>query len=250
MKSIFKIGVSWKSREQKIIEIATQTWDFFYALFLYDNILFQEMTLSKERKKSILIKMTEGNREENISKIAETILIFSKSGIAKYEKEKNPTIEYSRPFGFSFVVSFMVNNKVVLSFIPKLGSDSGNGIGFVNQLFHHERSFNWYLDILKIMQNSTNATFGIMYSGGFKYDTNINYPLGFITYFSNDYDVQIPDNLEGFEYEYTSKGKYLIATREDFTVSKEAYQEQKEKLLRTMEYLGKTVPGYLRSDEK
>ena len=73
--------------------------------------------------------------------------------------------------------------------------------------------------------------------------------LGWITYFSNDYEIQIPNDIEGFDCEYAENGKYLIATREDFTVSKEAYQVQKEKLLKAMEYLGRSVPGYLRHSD-
>ena len=69
-------------------------------------------------------------------------------------------------------------------------------------------------------------------------------PLGWITYFSNDYEIPIPDNLEGIEYEHTDKGKYLILTREDFTTDKEAYEAHKQKLLEVMEEIKRRVPEY------
>jgi hypothetical protein len=107
----------------------------------------------------------------------------------------------------------------------------------------------WYFKLLSIIVKNTDAVLGgVLLRGNPSFTDEVvkyDYPLGWISYFSNEYEIKIPDNLEGFEYEYTDKGKYLIATREDFTVSKEAYQEQKDKLLKTMAYLGETVPGYL-----
>ncbi len=54
----------------------------------------------------------------------------------------------------------------------------------------------------------------------------------------------MPDDLKGIEYEHTDKGKYLILTREDFTADKEIYEAHKQKLLKLMEEIKRSVPDY------
>ena len=66
-----------------------------------------------------------------------------------------------------------------------------------------------------------------------------------MTYFSNDFVPPIPNDLEGVEYEFTEKGKYLSV------ISKEDYREEdieiyKEKLLKVMEQINQRVPEYVK----
>ncbi|MDO6760673.1 hypothetical protein Q4566_10720 [Tamlana sp. 2_MG-2023] len=68
-------------------------------------------------------------------------------------------------------------------------------------------------------------------------------PLGWITYFSNDYEIPIPDYLEGIEYEHTDNGKYLILTREN-PIAPELLETIKEKLINLMGEIKERVPEY------
>jgi hypothetical protein len=67
--------------------------------------------------------------------------------------------------------------------------------------------------------------------------------LGWITYFSNDY-LKIPTDLHDIEYEFTTNGKYLILTREDFTISKHTYELYRQKLADVMEEIKLKVPEF------
>ena len=68
-------------------------------------------------------------------------------------------------------------------------------------------------------------------------------PLGWITYFSNDYEIQIPDDLKGIEYEHTENGKYLILTREN-PITPEVIENNKEKLINLMGEINEKAPEY------
>jgi hypothetical protein len=70
------------------------------------------------------------------------------------------------------------------------------------------------------------------------------YTLGLITYFSNELEIKIPDDLEGIDYEYTDKGKYLILSTNNFPKDKETLVECKNKLLEIMKEIKERVPAY------
>ena len=69
-------------------------------------------------------------------------------------------------------------------------------------------------------------------------------PLGWINYFSDDSEWQIPDDLEGIEYEKVEGGKYLIVSRENIGSSPDQFEAAAKKLARLMEDLGDRVPRY------
>ncbi|SDD39980.1 hypothetical protein SAMN05216323_11722 [Williamwhitmania taraxaci] len=69
------------------------------------------------------------------------------------------------------------------------------------------------------------------------------YPLGWITYFSNESNIKMP-TVDGFEIIQDEKGQYIIATREDFTQSKEDFFAMKEKLIDGMKVLKNTCKEY------
>jgi len=244
-KNMFNIRVVWKSNPLPIIEASR----FFY-IYLKNlskiNSSFFEPILSKESHRDVPILVNKLSKDEVVKLIANSILNFSKKDIRKYEKELNPTIDYSRDFGFSFVLRYLKEEmKRLISFNVVIGCSNYGGMSSLNVNLD-DNNFTWYFNLLQAL-SSVSLT-GVVDIRDLSYNEmckQYTKPLGWITYFSNEYELEIPDDLEGFEYEYTDKGKYLIATREDFTQSKEFYDKQKEKLLRTMEYLGKTVPGYL-----
>ncbi|WP_075604139.1 hypothetical protein [Saccharicrinis aurantiacus] len=102
----------------------------------------------------------------------------------------------------------------------------------------------------KFFLDTTKESFLVDYSVIKIFDKDINKvargykaPLGWLTYFSNDYEIAIPDDLEGIEYEHTETGKYLILTRE-IPISAEKQEANKQKLLSLMGEIERRVPEY------
>lgn len=244
-KSMFTIGANWKPDRQSIIEISAHLWNILKALASVD-LLFSEPILSKESHEDVCIKVSQASKEIAVKLIASTILEFSKSDILHYEKEENPGSNYSRDFGFSLVLSYKINEENVISFVPRMGSMQANGIGTLSFAKNFEKDFLWYQRVLRalVLNDASWGAVGLRETPFSKACRDIIAPLGWITYFSNDFAPVIPDDLEGIEYEHTDKGKYLILTREDFTTNKEKYEAHKQKLLNIMEEIKRRVPEY------
>ncbi|MFQ3575696.1 MAG: hypothetical protein SNJ77_04600 [Cytophagales bacterium] len=237
----FNINANWPAGKKSIIEVSYDLWDLLKALSQIDDS-FLVPTLSKENQKDVSFRTDELSKEEAVKIISSTILNFSEYDIAKYEKEQNPTIEYSRDFGFSFVLTY----GQVMSFNIIIGCSSANGLSVLSYNSNNN-SFEWYYSVLKAIITGSNATRGAIGIRDLPFQKacrNLAAPLGWITYFSNSFKPEIPNNLEGIEYEFTDKGKYLILTREDFTTDKETYEAHKQKLLNVMEEIKRRVPEY------
>jgi len=237
----FNINANWDSGKKSIIAASRDLWDLLKALSEIDE-LFLTPIFSKEHQKTVSFCIEKLSREEAINIISLTILNFSMHDIAKYEKEKNPTLHYTRDLGFSFVLGY----SETISFNVIIGCAGPNGLSLLSS--HLTSSpFEWYYRILKAIVSGSRAiraTVGIRDLPFQKACKNIVAPLGWITYFSKEFKPEIPDNLERIEYEYTDKGKYLILTREDFTMNKEIYEAHKETLLGIMEEIKQRVPEY------
>lgn len=240
MKKI-NINANWAEGRKSIRAASDDLWDLLKALSEV-NELFLVPTFSVENQKDFSFRIDDISREEAVKMISSTILNFSKYDIAKHEKEQNPTIEYSRDFGFSFALTY----GQVISFNMIIGCSTANGLSlFFDRT--NSSSFEWHYSILKAIVSGSHAIRGAVGIRDLPFQKackDVVAPLGWITYFSKDYKPEIPDNLEGIEYEHTDKGKYLILTREDFTVDEEIYKAHKQKLLRLMEEIKRRVPGY------
>jgi hypothetical protein len=243
---LFSLGVSWGNRQQTIHEAAVVLWNIFDSLSKADR-LFSSPVFSKENQKDVLFKISSDTKQDVIESMALTLLNFSKYDIRKFEKEQNPTVNYSRPFGFSFVVTFYEGNRKCISFIPRIGSNEANGFSTISISRDFDKDFDWFFSVLKALVESSGAFQGGLHLLGsqfFEATKQFKRPLGWITYFSNAFNPEIPNDLEGIEYEFTDKGKYMILTRQDFTTDKETYEAHKQKLLNLMEEIKRRVPEY------
>ena len=72
--------------------------------------------------------------------------------------------------------------------------------------------------------------------------------MGWITYFSFDYDIPIPNDLDGIEIEYICNGKYLILSKEDISVQEEKLELCKQKIISTMKQIENKCPDYSRKE--
>lgn len=134
-----------------------------------------------------------------------------------------------------------------LNFI--LGSDSGNSIGQISNQSKSNEPFEWYDAILRSFVNNLEVDFGVVRPNDMEYldicYDNYKSSLGWITYYSNEYTINIPNDLDGVEYEHTDTGKYLILTRDDFDKSPDTYTSNKNKLISLMEQISEKEPDYL-----
>lgn len=183
--------------------------------------------------------------------IASFLLKTHSREIRKYNKEVNPSINYSRKEGIGCVLSFYNDKKSVVGFTVRLGRFDINSLGTLRISQDLETDFDWYNRFLTALVGATSPLMGSvgirpsMYQEAAK---KFTYPLGWINYFAYDYKISIPDDLPGVEYLHTEKGKYLITTREDFTgQTKEIYEAHKQKLLVLMEEIALRDPRYRRT---
>ena len=244
-KSIFIIRSKFRSKKRSIQEVS----EFIVRIIKQLSLLDDTFSNPIHAKQGFKDEQLDINHPDIIEKLSELVLETNKSDIKQHEKEKNPTVNFSRDFGFRLLFNYEVNGKKNFSLTAELGGTNYQSIRleYFNREFEHSQ--NWYESVLKCLVNESNAYYaGITVTLSTFLDLlrplKVNQPFGWLTYFSNDNEIQIPDDLEGFEYEYTEQGKYIILTRDDFTVSKEAYEVQRDKLLAVMKEVKERVPKY------
>lgn len=247
-RNIFGVSFVLPKQRLSIRETATK-------LVLLINILrnededFTKFKISKLNFKSQEFDLSDDLFEKVVLKLSETILKFELSDIKHYEKEENSTIDFSRSHGFFVSLEFMKGGKKHFNIFCNLSSDQRNSFAIENFPFENsDYNFNWYFNILR----KTNQFLKPEYSGvniilsqymEMYWSLKIIYPLGWITYFSNESKIKMPSN-EGFELIQEESGQYVIVTQEDFTQSKENFFEVKDKLIAGMKLLKNTFSEY------
>ncbi len=249
-KSIFYVDALLKSEKKNISELANQLITVLTNLSEIDGVFSSFLYIKDSFKKSINIQSLGSEKAKN--ELAEAILESNKSDIKQHEKEEKPTLEFSRDFGFSHVLQFYFNETKLFTITGNLATNDHPYFRLNSFDMDNQFSFEWYEKVIKSITDTlspTSASVIIRLDNFFdKYiDLKVKYCFGWLTYFSNDNEIQIPDDLEGVEYEHTEKGKYIILTRDDFTVSKEAYEVQRDKLLAVMKEVKERVPEYSES---
>ena len=229
------------SNYMSILEAAILLYDWLVILMQYDP-LFGEPYLN--RKNDILIDLTHHKRDITIHLIAEHILRETKHEIEFYEKEKNPDYNYVyRQRGYVMLLTFKNKDKIVAMGKASLGSPR---YGFLSIDNIKEKSYEWYFNFQEYLIEKLNAKFAsisVLRSLDEYYGTiNLKFGLTYISFFSNEFEHKIPDDIEGVEYIFTEKGKYMITTREDFLKDKESFLHHKDKIMRIGRELKERVP--------
>ncbi len=241
-KSIFSLNMTLINKKESILSISERVINTFYLLSLSDSIFGNLKVIAQPNGfyKPIILS---SNNQDCINELSEAILDYSLSDIRSSDGIDYPNTDYSRSYGFTFAINF--SNLITLTF--KMGSSESNGIGTISFSKSMTKDFVWYFTLLKGMSEGFKTNYskiGFIETPFNKNCKSYKFPLGWITFFSNDYETPIPNDLQGIEYEHTEKGKYLILTREDFTTDKEIYEMHKQKLLDIMEEIKRRVPEY------
>ncbi len=241
-KSIFSLNAALVNKQESILSISERIISTFYHLSLSDPI-FGNLRVVAQSNGFYEPIILGSNNQEGINELSKAILDYSLSDIRSNDGIDNPKTDYSRAYGFTFAINF--SDYVTLTF--KMGSSQSNGIGTISFSKSMTKSFDWYFTLLKGVSEGFRTTYSKIGFIETLFNQNCKsykFPLGWITYFSNDHELQIPNELEGVEYEFTDIGKYLILTREDFTTDKETYEAHKQKLLNVMEEIKRRLPEY------
>ncbi|MTI30958.1 hypothetical protein [Xanthovirga aplysinae] len=232
-----------KKEKLSIIQIAELIIDFYKSLTVADRSYNQVNIISEKETLQPGIKVNELN---SVQLLAEEILHQNIDDIRKIDKVEDPDINFSREGVINIGLEVKIDEETLItlnySFTSTLASiarvvvnelcfDTFEKANFF--LKTAEKSFSIDYSVIKISDQAFNKV-----ARGYKA------PLGWITYFSNDYEIPIPDDLEGVEYQYTDKGKYLILSRENITNDPEKLEGSKQKLLIIMEEIKARVPEY------
>jgi len=210
--------------------------------------VFSKFEVSRLHFKSIKFDLNQVSFEEALIELENTFIKFHKADLNYYETPPNEEVINS--LGFRFLIIFKKNNKEHFSISGNFSSsDRWNSFAIENFSFENsDYDFNWYFNIIK----KTNEFLNPRFSGAriildqymqMYWPLNIKFPLGWITYFSNESNIKMPSDL-GFEVIQEEKGQYVIATREDFTQSKESFFAMKDKLVDGIKALKNTCSEY------
>lgn len=247
-RNIFSISFVLPSQKLSIKETVFKLLSFLEILRIEDDV-FTKFNASALNFKSVALNLGEDSFEENVMKLSKAILQFNFEDIRQHEKEENPTIDFTRDYGYRFLLQFNKNNKQHFSITGNISSSQFCGLAI--EYFPFENSdydFDWYMNI----NRKSNDFLKPKYSGvkiildqymELYRPLKIKYPLGWITYFSNESNIKMPKDI-GFKVIQEEKGQYIIATREDFTASKESFFEMKERIIEGMKLLKERCPEY------
>ena len=250
-RNIFDLRFNLSEEKLSIKETALKLISLLELLRIEDDV-FAKFKVSKPHFKSVDFDLNNGNIESNVQKLAKTLLIFEYADFSQSEKDMIPTIDFTRELGFMFLLEFKKENKQHFVITGSMGvtfNPLWNSLSIQNfPIENSDYDFNWYLKNLKIANLYLKPIYSciriILDQYMEKYwELKIKYPLGWITYFSNESNIKMPFDA-GFEVLQEEKGQYIITTREDFTTSKESFFAMKDKLIEGMKLLKEKCPEY------
>ncbi|MGL1933186.1 MAG: hypothetical protein OCC45_15735 [Desulfotalea sp.] len=237
------IDIEIAEGKQTVSEVSKTLYLLLMELSKVD-CLFKNPILAAEYFKDIKLDL-KADSEEVVAKIANTILKFNRKELLKYGDESTPSIHSSNRLGFTILVCYLYKNKE-LSFTFALGRGNHDGFGLLS-IDGFRFTYDFGVAILRAIVDMGKSPMGVVRideSDLFERAKVYQFPLGLVSYFNNDYEISIPDDLGGVEYEYTANGKYLFATRDNNASDEKILTVYKPKILAIMEELKQKSPEY------
>jgi len=236
-----------KNEGLPIIQIAELVINFFKKMAAVDANYSKLNIVSEKKSLYNSINIYQSNSTEFLGN---EILNQNIDDIRKMDKVENPNIHFSMD---KTIISFALESKIgedtlaTLDFCFTISKNLKSSIG---SIVVNQNCFDGFEKAIFFLESAIES-FSVNYSTIKVSDRDINkavrgykVPLGWITYFSNDYEIPIPDDLKGIEYKHTEKGRYLILTREYIAADSEKLETYKQKLLEIMEEIKRRVPEY------
>ncbi len=243
MSNEFRFYSSFNKELSSIHEIAYRLGHSFKMFSEFD-----------ERFKIICIHLPKENIKVNLSvtnsidDLADAILKYNLKDIRKHDKLIKPTVDYKRDFGFSLGFNFENRNgDNILSMHINIGGISS----FINYTLSELtikqiEKFNsqWYCVFIKSLIKFLPIQYAVVRPGDMMFLSRVlqkyKYPIGLLTYFSNDLQDFIPRVTELIKYEEVDNGVITY-------ISKEVFENEEgfNFLSDIMNGIGKSNPKYL-----
>jgi len=241
-------GCALKREKLSINQIAELIIRFYKKFTLFDTSYSKLNIISEKKGLNQTIEVDADNAE---LRLAEEILNQNVKEIQKMDRVENPNFDFvmnNSIISIGLEVKIDKNPLMTLHFSFLDSENLTSGIG---NIVTNPKCFDTF-EKAKTFLDIANDCFNVDYSAIKISDRPLNKvargykaPLGYITYFSNDYEIDIPNDLEGIEYEYTDKGKYLILTRDNLTIEDEnELTFYSDKLVNLMQTIANKVPEY------
>lgn len=235
-------------KQQTIFEMAQSLIDLMKLLEPIDSI-FKCFDVVSEKKIGGVENIY---AEDAIIRLAEKILLRNIRDIRKYDKVESPDIFYMRESpNFSCALSFG-EGKNQFSWLFSWGGSVEWRVTTLMASKNYLPNLNWYLSIVKIFIHFLAVEEVIIRLGDMNIrkkteELNFKFPLGVINYFSNDFEITIPDNLPHVIYEQMPNGKLFYFPSEDINASGEPFDKLVNDLFEVMAALKESSPNYAKS---
>jgi hypothetical protein len=205
-----------------LVKLSNEFEDFSRPIYYHPN-------------KSIPINLN--NNLDELSKLLATQILNKEwNEITKFEGNKKPTIEYKRELGTGFSGWFsFVDDKNTKLFDCSIGVGySSNGIVISSQNKNILFEYSWYEEVLKSLTRIMSSEYSFVrvsypsFNDMYK-EFNLPFPLGWLTYYSNELEITIPElpNVSVVPY---LNGTLIKTDVIDFLESKESFDAYKSRL--------------------
>lgn len=242
------VSAIYQGSQASIQESAGQIINILKSLSVMDEIFLQPIFITGQKGR-IAVDLSNSNLVEQTKLISEALLRRTKYDIKLYENVNNPDENYRRKDGFKIMIEFEINMKTSFHCSCLMGAEICQTFTFLGYEDSELKEYNWYFELLKIMVSHLQCLEGILFikAGGFgKFyvDLKAMHHLHWISYYSNDFHLKIPDNIGSVEYLHTDNGKYLITSQDDFLKDKESFEHHKEKIKGIVDEMKARIPGF------
>lgn len=241
-------GAIYKGSQASIHESAIQIINILNSLSVMDELFLQPIFITGQKGR-ISMDISGDTLDEYKKNIVEALIRSNIQQIKLWDKINKPDENYFRKDGFKILIEFKKNNKTQFYCSCLMGAEicqTFSFFGFENSVI---KEYNWYFELLKIMVSQMKCIEGNIFieAGGFgKFYSELKskHHLHWISYFSNDFHLKIPDDIGGVAYLHTDNGKYLFTSKDDFLRDKESFEHHKEKIKGIVEEMKARIPGF------
>lgn len=249
-KNFLSIGVQFPPETLSIRQASEK---LIYILLELSKVekAFLKPTLIIGQESELSISLDSNDLEGQVLNVANGILQAEWNEITTHEGNQNPTIDYIRLEGYPLLLKFIVEREIAFWVGCRVGSNLYQTMSVRDFSSKFLFDYSWYKEVFKKLVKTTSATLGTVVMsnqsfGKFYNQMNIKYPIGWITYFSDELEFKIPNDLKEVEYEFVERGKFLYTSKEDFMKDKDSYFSNREKLERVINEIKYRVPEFVK----
>jgi hypothetical protein len=248
IKNYLSVSATYMGSQASIHESAIQIINILKSLSVMDELFLHPIFITGQKGR-IAVDLSNSCLVEQTELISEALLRSSKYDIKLYENVNNPDENYRRKDGFRIMMEFKVDHKTSFYCTCRMGAELCQTFTFLGYKDVVLKEYFWYFNLLKILVEKLVCVEGEIFIkagnfGGFYVGLKVNHHLHWISYYSNDFYLKIPDDIGGVEYLHTDKGKYLITSQDDFLKDKESFEHHKEKIKGIVDEMKARIPGF------